>query len=424
MLGGNMKNRTESKFTRALFVAAVLMGTLGLAPAKAFSQSADEMRTGINKFAVRMDSWGNDMSEWGEEFSVAIQSGLPIPPLPELFIRSDSNDGQEDEDKYQGRPKFGLYMDDIDFETAYEMHYPHNYGVYISSVIQGGNADQAGIISGDIIMEFDGEKVRFEDHLLQLRDTKEIGDSIDLTVFRNEKVIQIPLTFNSYERSEPDKSHFTFHVEGDLSPGFGGGGPEIIILDFDFAGINDLLTSNGFDGLSESNMVLWGGFGMGNVGDGWFIGGMGAGFEKQEKINTENGTRKYKFKTGFGGVTVSKKVAYRSERIVFDFEILLGGGETSVEVHQSDGDYSWVDSINNSESYSLQYKKGYFVYRPSVGLLIRIKNWVGVHGSVGYFGSYSTNDDWKETNFGFTVQGDSPETPSGLSYTLGIWFGF
>ncbi|MEE9190094.1 MAG: PDZ domain-containing protein [Candidatus Neomarinimicrobiota bacterium] len=419
-----MKNRTETKFTLTLFVSAVLIGTLGLAPAKAFSQSADEMNAGINEFSIRMDNWGNDMGEWGEAFSEAINSGLPIPPLPELFIRSDSDDDNEDEDKYQGRPKFGLYLEDIDFETAYEMHYPHNYGVYISSVTLDGNADQAGIISGDIIMEFDGEKVRFEDHLLQLRDSREIGDTIDLTVFRNEKVIHVPLTFNVYERREADESHFRFEIDGDLSPGFGGGGPELFIMDFDFSGINDFLIVNGFDGLSDGQTVLYGGFGMGTVGSGWFIGGMGAGIEKQEKIKTEDGTRKYKFKTGFGGVTVTRKVAFRSERIVFDFEMLLGGGETSVEVHQSDGDYSWADKIDEFDSYSLRFKKGYLVYRPSVGLLIRLKNWIGVHGSVGYLGTYSTSEKWEDTNFKFTVQGDSPETPSGLSYTLGIWFGF
>jgi hypothetical protein len=424
MLGGIMKIHTEMKYTLTLILTAVLIGTLGLVPAKAFSQSADEMSAGINKFANRMDNWGNDMDEWGEALSEAIHSGSPIPPLPELFIRSNSSDDEDDEDKYQGRPKFGLYMDDIDFETAYEMHYPHNYGVYISSVVQGGNADQAGIISGDIIMEFDGEKVRFEDHLLQLRDTKEIGDTVDLTVFRNEKVIQIPVTFQTYARQEPDDHHFKFEIDGELSPGFGGGGPEIYVMDFDFSGINEFLTVNGFDGLSEGQTVLYGGFGMGNVGNGWFIGGMGAGIEKQEKINTENGTRKYKFKTGFGGVTVTKKAAFRSERFVFDFEMLLGGGETSVAVHQSDGDYSWADKIEEFNSYSLRFTKRYLVYQPSVGLLVRIKNWIGVHGSVGYLGTYSTSKDWQDTNFKFTVQGDSPETPSGLSYTLGIWFGF
>ena len=65
--------------------------------------------------------------------------------------------------------KLGLYLEDLDFETAYEMHYPDSYGVLVTSVISGSNSHKAGLTDNDIIMEFDGEKVRFENHLLSLR---------------------------------------------------------------------------------------------------------------------------------------------------------------------------------------------------------------------------------------------------------------
>jgi hypothetical protein len=48
---------------------------------------------------------------------------------------------------------------------------------------------------------------------------------------------------------------------------------------------------------------------------------------------------------------------------------------------------------------------------------------MGIHGSVGYLGSYSFNDDWKDDYFHYTVGGDSPKVLDGLSYSLGVWFG-
>jgi len=408
----NNKLKNSLNTIAGLMALTILFSTL---PASVFAQTAVNVEKNEHVFVDRMDNWSKEMDKWGEDFGDAIEYGFPLPQLPELFSPNE-NDGD-------GPVRLGLYLDNIDFETAYKNHYPHNYGVYVSSVIKNGSADKAGIISGDIIMTFNGEKVRYEKHLLQLRDSQNIGDVVPVTIFRSEKEMTVNLEF-----LEPEIRVYSDRYRSDrgkrLTPGYGGGGPELFIMNFSFDGINKFLKMNGFDGMSKGYTNVWGGFGMGNVGDGLFIGGMGAGMEKREKIKVDNVTRRYKFQTGFGGVTVTKKYPFRTNNIVFDFEMLLGGGETSIEVYEIDGDFSWNDVINESNSYSLRYKKGYFLYRPSVGLLVRIKNWVGVHGSVGYLGTYSPNGKWEDTNFKYTVQGDSPDTPSGLSYTLGIWFGF
>jgi len=321
----------------------------------------------------------------------------------------------------------GLYLSDLDFEQVYEMHYPHNYGVKVRGVTKDGNAGRAGIIKGDVILEFDGSKVRFENHLLRLRNAKKVGESADLKIWRDENTFTTQLQFDPApmgiaKTSKPKKTR--------LSPGYGGGGPEAIYIEFDFTGINNLLALNGFNKVTDGYTVAYGGGGHGNVGKGWFIGGMGAGLDKQQQlpVKDENGNttghKKYKFSTGFGGVTLTKKVPFMTERIVLDFGIMLGGGETSIAMHQTTGDYSWSDLINGNNNHTLEYKKAYFVYRPSLGALVRIKNWVGLHGSVGYFGSYSANDQWTDANFDFSVTGDSPNTPNGLSGSIGFWFGF
>ena len=325
-------------------------------------------------------------------------------------------------------PRLDLYLDDLDFEDVYKMHYPENYGVLITGVMKGGNADRAGLAKNDIIMEFDGEKVRFEDHLRSLRDSKNIGDTVEIKFFRNEKILTTKLTFNPPPPKVDEKGKSI--KEKKLSVGYGGGGPEAFYIDYDFTAINRFLENNGFDKFTDGYTVTYGGYGMGYIGKGWFIGGMGSGFEKKQQIPVADttgvnlGWRKYLFKTGFGGVTLVKKFPLFTERIIVDLGMMLGGGQSNIRISQTDGDYSWNDAITNGNSYALEYNKNYFVYRPSLGVLVRIKNWIGVHGSVGYLGTYSSENAWTESDFEFTVGGDSPKTLSGVSYSLGIWFGY
>jgi len=381
-------------------------------------ESAEALGEKADDFGERMDQWGNKMEAWGDDLEQALENGDITPPPPLPF-------GDNAYEYSATNPKLGAYIEDMDFEDAYEKHYPYCYGVYISSIINGSNSDKAGIRGGDIIMEFDGEKVRFEDHLLQLRDSKNIGDTVTIKVFRNENEIETQLTFAAPKpKEDKDVKHFPgMEKERKPHPGFGGGGPELILLDADFAGINKILEANGFDGLTDTYMPLFGGYGMGNVGNGWFIGGGGYGYEKIQKLSVDGGTRRYEYLVGFGGMTVNKKIAL-TNNIIIDLGLLVGGGEASLELRQTDGDYSWDDDFdNNPNYYSLKYRKAFMAYRPSAGMLIRVLPWMGIHGSVGYLGSYSFNNDWKDDYFDYTVKGDSPKVLDGLSYSLGVWFG-
>ncbi|MFC1785213.1 PDZ domain-containing protein [Candidatus Neomarinimicrobiota bacterium] len=400
-------------------IIVAIIAFLFVLPVTVFSQ--DSLQEGMEGFGEKMDAWGEKMDAWGNNLEQSIEDAdiSPIPPLP--F-------GRHADDNYGISPKLGAYIDDMTFEEAYEKHYPYCYGVYVSDVIDGSNSDNAGIRGGDIIMEFDGEKVRFEDHLMQLRDSKNIGDTITIKIFRNEQEIETQLTFLApkpkIKKEKKEVEHFPgMKKEIKLHPGYGGGGPEVILLEADFDGINNILQANGFDDLTGTYMPLFGGYGMGNVGNGWFIGGGGYGYEKIQKKSIEDGTRRYEYAVGFGGMTINKKVAL-VKNVIVDLGILIGGGEASLELRQTDGNYTWDDDFDDDPSYySLKYRKKFFAYRPSAGVLVRLLPWIGIHGSVGYLGSYSFNDDWKDDYFDYTVGGDSPKVLDGLSYSLGVWFG-
>ncbi len=327
---------------------------------------------------------------------------------------------------HTGDVRLGLYLNDINFEDAYEKHYPNCYGVLVSGVTTGGNGQKAGLIKGDIIMEFDGEKVLFEDHLISLRDSKNIGDTIEMTIFRNGKILDKTLTLNPPQPKIDEHGVAIIHKKK-KSVGYGGGGPLALIFDYDL-GLNGILEANNFQGL-DSPLVVYGGYGMGNVGKGLFIGGMGAGTQLIQQIpytdpeTNVQGYKRYQLDFGFGGVTVTKKYQLFSKKVILDFGLLLGGGQTKLTMATSDGVFAWDSVVQDMNSNAFQFEKNFFVYRPSAGILIRVNSWFGVTASAGYLGTYSPDNEWKESNFDFTVAGDTPEAIGHTSYTIGVWFG-
>lgn len=407
-----MKNPSMLKTALVLMTALLLVPTIGLA------QDTTDVQTQLKEVQEQLESAKGDLSLTQEQMQETVDR-----------VTTELIQVQE---KKKYRVKLGLYIDNLDFEEAYKRHYPENYGVLITGLVRGGNAERAGLLKDDIIMKFDGEKVLYENQLLNLRDSKMVGDSVDITFFRNEKIKHTTLVF-APEKLEVTREGKPIFKQKKLSPGYGGGGPEVVIIDYNFAGINKFLQLNGFNTLKSGSAVIIGGGGMGNIGNGFFIGGMGGGMESSQQIQVKDndgnllGYRKYKLGWGFGGVTLTKKYPVFSNRFIMDVGLLLGGGSMSLQVKQTDGNLSWNNEINSASTYSSTYNKDFFVYQPSIGLLVRIKNWFGVHASVGYFGTYASNTDWSDDMFGFTVTPasgqSSPALPNNLSYSIGFWFG-
>ena len=55
----------------------------------------------------------------------------------------------------------------------------------VASVSKGGPAEKAGLEVGDIITKLDGQAIGSMDEMIQLMESKNIGDSITLTYVRN-----------------------------------------------------------------------------------------------------------------------------------------------------------------------------------------------------------------------------------------------
>ena len=162
----------------------------------------------------------------------------------------------------ESTPKMGVFLSDMDFEDAYKMHYPYCYGVYVTGVTKDGPAQKAGITKGDIIMEFDGKKAKFEDNLVKLIRSKNIGDNVKVKVFRDEDVLIADLTLATLTPKDSDiiitKDGLKKKIKKKLSVGHGGGGwiPVWFVDSNEFEDINYILDAYGFNGLDENGILM------------------------------------------------------------------------------------------------------------------------------------------------------------------------
>ncbi len=102
------------------------------------------------------------------------------------------------------RPKLGANLLSVASLTEQGIKLPVETGLVVRNVIQGTSASNAGlrglsqgpagdVVLGDIITSIDGEKMNDIDDLYRYLDKKQIGDSIQVQLYRNGKVATVPM---------------------------------------------------------------------------------------------------------------------------------------------------------------------------------------------------------------------------------------
>lgn len=77
----------------------------------------------------------------------------------------------------------GVAIREIDETLAKQ--YNMEEGLYVVQITEFSPAEKAGIVAGDIIVKFDGQKIKTFDELKAIRDTKSAGDTVEIEVIRN-----------------------------------------------------------------------------------------------------------------------------------------------------------------------------------------------------------------------------------------------
>jgi len=360
-----------------------------------------------------------------------------------------------DNDESGRRPKLGVYLSDMDFEDAYKMRYPYSHGVLVNGTTNDGAADKAGIIEDDIIMYFDGTKVRYEDHLVRLIRSKDFGDQVKIIYWRDEGIDSTVATFVAEVKKEK-QTELKMTKDGKVekkrknSRGFGGGGFTPMLVQDEFKDIADLMEYLGLKSLpfSADGMVMWGGAGQGYVGNGWFLGGFGnfgtAGntvtvYHTDDEVTKLNPLeRKVSLSMGYGGLTIEKRVAPFSFMTI-GYGVGLGLGGVDVNVTQDEGSFTWGDGLSDqlieTKSTSVNFSKNFAIAHPRANVMIRLTSWMRLRAEYGYLYGYGFTDGWNTTlgdaameteteSYELNGSQDKLSELGANTISLGLWFGF
>ena len=360
------------------------------------------------------------------------------------------------------KPYIGIYLKDLTLKKARELNYNKFYGILITGIVSESPANYYRLIEDDILMEINGEKVWDEDTLDKIVAAYHIGDKVKLKIFRNGQEKTIDFMFGARDKIINENGELVdkdsdvlnvkkIHKKGkkEYSVGHGGGSWIPVWYKPDVTDINNVLSELGFksETFSEKGFLLQGGGGKGNVGKGWFVGGMGAGYDnsettKHEWIHFKNGipdtaivSRKANYKVKFGGVTLDKRFAF-SEHFVGSFGFLLGGGYNSVKISQTDdnGEIPNYDFDNGGSEHlddyydyvsKLTLKQNFLIFQPKVMFMYHFLDWLGIRAEAGYILSYSS-DGWKAKRNGESVkiENEPDSNMNGLTLSIGPWLGF
>jgi len=95
------------------------------------------------------------------------------------------------------RALIGVTINDINAEMAEELELKNVEGVYVSTVPENGAAYEAGIKTGDVIINVSGEKVKTSAELQEKVSQYRPGDDIKIVVIRNKEKKQFTITLRN-----------------------------------------------------------------------------------------------------------------------------------------------------------------------------------------------------------------------------------
>jgi len=99
-------------------------------------------------------------------------------------------------------PWMGVYLDTVDAQMSAYYRLPVDYGAIIMDVVRNGPADKAGVKRGDIIIEFNGEKITTADDLVVRVMRCKVGDRVRLGIARGDERLTIEVTLEERPRGE------------------------------------------------------------------------------------------------------------------------------------------------------------------------------------------------------------------------------
>jgi len=110
--------------------------------------------------------------------------------------------------------RIGVASRDVTAADVSREKLPGEFGAYVESLSSGGPAEKAGIRTGDVIVEFDGVRVRSSAELQRLVQETPVGRSVKVGLVRGGKRMEVAVTTDT----NPNARDFSFRIPTPESP--------------------------------------------------------------------------------------------------------------------------------------------------------------------------------------------------------------
>ena len=213
----------------------------------------------------------------------------------------------------------------------------------------------------------------------------------------------------------------------------GAGGPMLAFTTMDMGFINDrlALVTHGYKEM-DGPVVLWGGFGYGEVADRFKFGGFGFGGANEETGTfLHQGTRvrqDVSLSLGGGGLYTEYEAVHVARRLEGSLCMGIGFGGASLRIDQFGSNVQWndlwnslnPDSIASRNTFAIAMSRAFFMLVPEVGVKFFITRFMALEGRVGYMLTLNLSD-WEYKDMKVL---DAPDTDfSAPTFGLRLIFG-
>ena len=129
----------------------------------------------------------------------------------------------------------GITPQTMTAQMAQQYRYDVTEGVFVCSVDPDSAAAKAGLRLGDVITKMDDKTISSYEDLVAAKKSYSAGDTVTLTVYREGKTIEVPLTFDAVpETAETNNSDQSTDNSYNGNGGYGNGGNDYYSNPWDF----------------------------------------------------------------------------------------------------------------------------------------------------------------------------------------------
>jgi serine protease Do len=138
---------------------------------------------------------GINTMKMGDTMSIAGVEGLGFA-IPSATVK-EIVDQLVNQGYVSGRPTLGIQGEALD--TFYQYYYRLPAGVYVTAVEYGSDAHKVGIEVGDLILSVGSTRVTSFDELRSAVLNFQVGDTVEVIVYRGGQQYRVELTLSEYK---------------------------------------------------------------------------------------------------------------------------------------------------------------------------------------------------------------------------------